>query len=287
MTCDIAVVVTAHDQGDLVREAVGSALAQTRRPAEVVVVDDGSADAGSRRVLDELAADGRARVLRRPNGGVAAARNAGIAATSAPWVAVLDGDDRWEPDFLVRTAALLDDPDVVAASSWLRMHGVAAGVVRAQGGRAVDFLHRNACPASVLLRRVDWAAAGGYDEVMRHGFEDWDLALRLLAGGGRVAVVPEPLLVYRTAPASANVRSMDRRTELYGYLVDRHRRLFERHLREALLALDATASRRLSDWEDLAVDADPARDPEVTFGDGGMAAAVRVAARRAGVTRRR
>lgn len=277
MTSDIAVVVTAFDQGDLVREAVLSVRAQTRRPAEVVVVDDGSTDPASRAVLAEVAAAGLARVLSVPNGGVSAARNAGIAATSAPLVAVLDGDDRWEPDFLARTAHLLADPEVVAASSWLRMHGVAAGVVRAPGGRAVDFLHRNACPASIVMRRAGWAAAGGYDEEMRGGFEDWDLARRLLTPGGRVAVVPEPLIAYRTAPASANVRSMAHRTELYGYLVDRHRPLFERHLREVLLALDTTAARRLADWEDLAVAGPGAPAPEVTFGDGGMAAAVRVA----------
>lgn len=278
---DTAVVVTAFDQGDLVADAVASVRAQTRPCAELVVVDDGSSDAASLGVLDRLRTEG-VRVVRQENAGVGAARNAGIAATAAPLVAVLDGDDRLAPGFLERVAPQLADPDVVAASAWLRLHGVASGTARPAGGRLVDFLHRNACPGSgVVLRRAAWERAGGYDEAMRSGFEDWDLYLAVLAGGGSVAVVPEPLVDYRTTPASANVRSMSRRLALYRGLVEKHRPAFEAHLVEVLVAQEATAVRRLTDWEDLvAADATlPLGDP--TYGDGGMAAHVRVATARA------
>jgi glycosyltransferase involved in cell wall biosynthesis len=276
-----AVVITAHDQGTLVAEAVASVRAQTLPPAEVVVVDDGSRDPGSIAVLDGIAARGEARVLRQENRGVSAARNAGIAATSTPLVAVLDGDDRWEPTFLARTVPLLDDPAVVAASSWMRLHGVATGVVEPPGGTTVDFLHRNACPATAVLRRSAWQRAGGYDEGMRAGFEDWDLFLGLVADGGRVAIVPEPLIGYRTAPASANVRSMAARLDRYAELIDKHRPLFERHLREVLLAQEATAVRRLDAWEALVRATPGAPVGPITYGDGGMAAVVRIATHRA------
>ncbi|WP_147794380.1 glycosyltransferase family A protein [Cellulomonas sp. Y8] len=273
---EVAVVVTAHDQREQVAEAVASVRAQTAPCAELVVVDDGSTDAASLAVLDRLRADG-VRVLRQDNAGVSAARNAGIAATRAPLVLVLDGDDRLATTFLARVAPLLADPDVVAASSWLALFGVASGAVRPGGGDLVDFLHRNACPGSAVLRRGAWERAGGYDEAMRTGFEDWDLYLGMLAGGGRVAIAPEPLLEYRTAPASANVRSMTRRLALFRGLVDKHRAAYVAHLADVLVALEATAVRRLGDWEAL-VAADPALPlVEPTFGDGGMAAHVRVA----------
>lgn len=278
----VGVVITAFDQGELVATAVASARAQTRPPCTVVVVDDGSTDAASLGVLDAIGRSGRATVLRQANAGVSAARNAGIAACTTDLVLVLDGDDAVAPTFVERTAAAVEgDDDVVAASSWLHLHGVVDAVVRPSGGTLVDFLHRNASPATSLLRRDAWERCGGYDETMRDGFEDWDLFLSLLAPGGRVAIVPEALVEYRTACASANVRSMDKRLALYATLVAKHRPSFERHLDDVLLALEGRAVAAAGRWEDLVAD-DPALPVgEITYGDGGMAAAVRIATRRA------
>lgn len=172
-----------------------------------------------------------------PNAGVSSARNRGLASLRSELAVVLDGDDELEPDFVARTAAVLEEnPEVTAASSWLRMHGAADALVRPSGGGVEDFLHRNACPAIVLLRRERWRRCGGYDESMRDGFEDWDFFLSFLTDGGRIEIVPEPLIRYRTAPASANIRSMEHRLALYGGLIDRHRGLFEDNLRAVLLA---------------------------------------------------
>jgi hypothetical protein len=131
-----------------------------------------------------------------------------------------------------------------------------------------------------VVRRDAWRACGGYDEGMRSGFEDWDFFLSLVGQAGHVTVVPEPLIEYRTAPGSANVRSMDSRLELYGGLVDKHRAVFERHLREVLLALEARALDAAGRWEDLVAADSSLPAGDVTFGDGGMAAAVRIAVRR-------
>lgn len=275
----IDVVITSHNQGDQIRDAVDSVLAQSI-PASPLVVDDGSTEALSLTVLADLEARG-VRVLRQANAGVSAARNAGVAATTSPLVAVLDGDDAFEPTFLERSQEQLHDPDVVAASSWLALVGVATGVVRPEGGTIVDFLHRNACPAAALLRRDVFQAAGGYNVAIRRGFEDWDLFLAMVSGGGRIEIVPEPLIRYRTVAGSSNLRSMNHRLELLGELIDRHRGAYEGHLREVLLAQEAASMQRLARWEDLVI-ATPGCDPgEATYGDGGMAALVRIESARA------
>ena len=92
------VVVPLWNNRDTVREAVASVLAQTYDDFELIVVDDGSTDDS----LDMLAGidDPRLRILRRPNGGPGLARNAGIAAAKADWIAFLDADDLWLPDHL-------------------------------------------------------------------------------------------------------------------------------------------------------------------------------------------
>lgn len=273
----IGVVITAHDQADMVEEAVASARAQTRQPDRIIVVDDGSRDPDSLEVLARLDTSPDVDVLQQSNAGVSAARNRGIGHCPCDRVMVLDGDDRIAPTFLERTSAVLDeDPDAVGASSWMRMFGLAHALVRPPGGAAVDFLARNACPAAVLLRRSAWARAGGYEETMREGFEDWDFFLSLLDEGGHVSVVPEALIEYRTSLHSSNVTSMDRRSELVSTLVERHRDLYQRHLHEVVLALDAIQTRHLRAWEELAVRQPDLDLAEASFGDGGMAALVRV-----------
>ena len=281
-------MITAFDQGQMVAEAVASVLAQTRPVDQIVVVDDGSTDPASLVALSLL--DAVVHLHRQPNAGVSAARNTGISLLTSDYVAVLDGDDAWAPRFVEGTTALLDEsPPTVAASSWLEMFGVANGVVQPTGGTLASFLPRNACPASAVFRRADWSRVGGYDETMTMGFEDWDFFLRLLRHAGspdgtleaQVGIVPEPLLRYRTHPSSLNIRSMEDRLARYRQIIDNHHEAFAAHLTEAVLGLEATSMARLAAWEELLLEDPTLPVGTATFGDGGMAAAVRIATHRA------
>ena len=278
----IGVVITAFDQGDMVAEAVSSVRSQTRKPDRIVVVDDGSQDEHSLHVLALVEEASDVEVLHQSNAGVSAARNRGIEHCSCDLVLVLDGDDRVLPTFLESTSArLAQDPDALGASSWMRMFGLAHALVRPPGGGVTAFLARNACPAAVLMRRSAWVRAGGYAETLRRGFEDWDFFLSLLDEGGHISIVPEALIEYRTSMVSANVVSMDQRSELLATLIERHHDLYQRHLSEAVLTLDALSSGHLHAWEELAVQQRDLDLAEATFGDGGMAAVVRVESARA------
>lgn len=89
----VSVVIPTYNRAELLARAIESALAQSCPPCEVIVVDDGSTDDTGeqcRRWGDRI------RYMRIPNGGVAAARNAGIQAARGVWVALLDSDDSWE-----------------------------------------------------------------------------------------------------------------------------------------------------------------------------------------------
>lgn len=256
----VGVVVTSYQQGEQVAEAVQSVHAQTRAAAEIVVVDDGSTDDATHRVLEQL--QSQVTVLRQPNTGVAAARNHGVSSLGTTYVAVLDGDDQWEPTFLERTTALLEtDERCIAASSWLQMFGVATYIVEPAGGTLVDFLHRNACPASAVFRRTASEQTGGYRETVRTGFEDWDFFLTILERGGRVDIVPAPLLRYGTHPSSLNVTSMTTRLERFRDIITAHRAAYADHLLEALRALEATSIERLEQWERLLMQLPDAPEP--------------------------
>ena len=90
----VSVVIPAYNAEAVIGDALRSVFAQTFRDFEVVVVDDGSTD-DTVGVLEAIG--GGVRLLRQPNGGPAAARNAGIAVTTAPLIAFLDADDEWLP----------------------------------------------------------------------------------------------------------------------------------------------------------------------------------------------
>lgn len=103
----VAVVVPLHNKGPHIARALGTILAQTVPPDEIIIVDDASTDDG----LDQVRrfADPRIRILHRevPGPGGYAARNAGIEAAASEWIAFLDADDTWRPSAIEEARKLI------------------------------------------------------------------------------------------------------------------------------------------------------------------------------------
>lgn len=291
---DVEVVITSFNQGSMILEAVESVCAQTFPPQKIIIIDDGSTDESSIRVLKEIEERSDlpipVMIHYRENGGVSAARNTGIRKAQASMVLVLDGDDRLEPEYVENVSGLLyDNPSMVAASSWLHTFGVLDSIVCPAGGKISAFLSRNCCPATHMLRRDIFERCGGYDESMRSGFEDWDFFLSMLETSPEawIGIVDKPLIQYRTAPASSNIKSMNKRLELMRFMIEKHADSFQEHIIDALLGIEAISNARLYNWENEMVHAITKRQElsqsskdflkSPTYGDGGMASAVRIA----------
>jgi len=163
----IAVVVTSYNYRDYVAEAVESALAQTRAPAHVVVVDDGSTDGSADLLKERYGDDPRVTLLCTENGGQLAAFQRGVARVDADVICFLDSDDRWEPDYLARVGAIYDSrKDVGFIISDMRWFGDQERVV-GYGERAIDFGFTAistyaatawyGAPTSALSMRTEWA----------------------------------------------------------------------------------------------------------------------------------
>jgi glycosyltransferase involved in cell wall biosynthesis len=118
----ISVVIPCHNNGAHLAETLESVRSQTRRPVEVIVVDDASTD-DSAAVASQFA---EARVIRLPrNSGVSCARNAGLLAARGDIIAWLDADDIWEPEHLATVAGLLErHPSAGLAFSLTRAFGM-------------------------------------------------------------------------------------------------------------------------------------------------------------------
>ena len=120
----ISVVIPAYNAARFLPRCLASVFAQTLKPDEVIVVDDGSTDDTA-----ALAAALGARVISRPNGGLSAARNTGIQNASSEWIALLDADDLWAPEKLERQVACIR-PETVLVYTGIRFfddHGSRCG----------------------------------------------------------------------------------------------------------------------------------------------------------------
>lgn len=212
MSTRVTVVIPAYNAAEFVAEAIDSALAQTHRDVQVTVVDDGSTDA----TPAILAGYGsRIAVVRQPNRGPAAARNRAIRDADGALVALLDADDRWEESFLAQGVARLAacDASVVGAfSGWVLVdragHEIPdQRIVPADPVGLRDLVLGNRFhPSTLVLRRRAVLDAGGFDEDVPIGVEDYDLWLRLAVGGGRFAAVGQCLCRYRVSEGSVSHR---------------------------------------------------------------------------------
>jgi glycosyltransferase involved in cell wall biosynthesis len=192
----VAVVIPCYEDGPLLLEALASLRAQSE-PYEVVVVDDGSREASTLEVLLRVEDDG-VRVIRQANSGPAMARNAGLAATTGPYVLPLDADDRLLPEALRLMAAVLDaDPDIHAV--WGER--IVFGTMHAYAPRArlLDpwlITYLNNIPGAALIRRSALEAIGGWDEALSM-HEDWGLWMSFAERGLRGVGVPVATHEYR------------------------------------------------------------------------------------------
>lgn len=211
----ISVIIPTYNRAWVVRDAIDSVLGQSHADFELIVVDDGSTD-GTARVLG--AYGDRLRVIRQDRGGVSAARNRGIAASSGALIALLDSDDLWLPDKLAvqadffhkNPAALICQTEEIWIRNGLRVnpgkkHRKASGMIFE---RSLELCLVS--PSAVMARRDLFDIVGLFDENLP-ACEDYDLWLRV---GSRfpVYLIDRPLIVKRGGHADQLSRqpSLDR-----------------------------------------------------------------------------
>jgi len=233
----VSVVIPTYNRAAIVTRAIDSVLVQTYPHFEIIVVDDGSTDNTSE-VLNERYG-GRVRLVRQSNMGVAAARNAGVAAARYDLVAFLDSDDYWLPRKLeVQVPLMADEAVVLSFTNWWRGKDSSGQDYFSKVGlsfesepsvidcplRIMARMHGTGVHLSVCLcRKSAIRRVGGFDERMKI-YEDTRILWRLSLEG-KFAVTSEPLAVW--VDVDTNQESRLSRPGDYLYRREAAKRTFE------------------------------------------------------------
>lgn len=198
----VSVVIPVYNGAEFVAETIESVYAQTAPAQEVIVIDDGSTD-DTPAVLRQFEGRPGYRMVRRPNGREASARNAGVQLATGDFVAFLDHDDLWKPTKLERQLAMFDpawgmsftayDLATETGTEFKRLHDTwdpdPQAVIRTLG----PFCSVGP-PSTTLVRRSVLQTVGPFEQVVPFG-DDWLMWLRVAAAGHQIGYLPESLAV--------------------------------------------------------------------------------------------
>lgn len=214
----VSLVIPCYNAAPWIAETLQSCLAQTYRPLEIIVVDDGSTDTSPTVAAATLqTASIPYRCLSIPNGGASRARNVGWQAARGDWIQFLDADDLLVADKIAIQVTAVNNDTAVVYGAWQR-YGQSAGAWQPLGAVVAPALVDP--PADVLrdgsfiqlgaaLFRRDWLArVGGFDECIGI-IQDVNLLLRIALAGGTFQPCPSaaPLAYYRQLDGSLSRRS--------------------------------------------------------------------------------
>jgi glycosyltransferase involved in cell wall biosynthesis len=220
----VSAIITTYRRADVLPRAIRSVLAQTVGDIEVLVVDDEPSEEAAAAVAG--VGDERVRYIAHDvNQGLSAARNTGIAAARAPFVAFLDDDDEWAPAKLEHQLAAMRPHArgavVTSYERWIRPGRISVERQIRLDGEVFETLLRDDMVhmVTLLVPTEVFARIGGFDEDLRH-HEDLDMALRL-ARELSFVTVPEALTVIHVTPDSLS-RNTENRIRALRRIIEKH-----------------------------------------------------------------
>jgi glycosyltransferase involved in cell wall biosynthesis/GT2 family glycosyltransferase len=224
----VSVIIPCFNYGHFLKSCLASVKAQTLKSVETLIIDDGSTDPDTLKILYHLS-EGGIKIIHQENLGLSGARNTGIRHARGEYVYFLDADDILFPDCLEKLDQLLQkNSDALAACCGVKLlGGEQDGTEWPARYHPYVILVENTWAAGIMLRkrRIEELSLW-YDETMRNGYEDWEFNIRLVQSGQRIMVHPGALYHYRIHSNSMLASSRTQHLKLISYIREKHRDLF-------------------------------------------------------------
>ncbi|TCN56392.1 glycosyltransferase family 2 protein [Flavobacterium circumlabens] len=225
----VSIVIPCYNDKAYIEESVNSALNQSYENTEIIIVDDGS-DEATKKILSGFN-HVKIKLITQENKGLSAARNAGIANAQGEYILTLDADDFFENSFLEKAVPVLESDRSVGVVGCFTQCFVDKNRIifkyRPKGGSIGDFLYGNSAVGNSLFRKQCWLDAGGYDEKMRKGYEDWEFWISVTKRNWKIYIIEEFLFNYRKKENSMlQITNLLHEEENYQYVLNKHKELY-------------------------------------------------------------
>src|SRR5665647_1774007 len=195
----ISIIIPCYNHGPYIREAIQSVEeCRNKDLYEIIILNDGSTDNYTIRVLQELAGEGY-HVINQTNQGLGASRNNAIKKARGEYILPLDSDNKIRPEYIYQSIRILDEqPDISMVYGDSEYFGEKTGINNVGEFNLQKIMLENYIDACAVYRKSVWETLGGYDEKMPiMGYEDWDLWLNMALHQFQFYYIPEVLYDYR------------------------------------------------------------------------------------------
>lgn len=223
----VSVVIPCYNDAQYIEQSVYSALNQTYKHIEVIVVDDGS-NTETKTILKKIEPN-ITKLITQENKGQSTARNVGIKEAKGEYILILDSDDFIEYSFCEKAVEIFvknEDIKIVTSYSNRIIDNKVLDFYKPRGGKIEDFMFINGAMGSCMFKKEDWENVEGYDEEMRNGFEDWEFYIRLLKEGGECFVLNDTLFNYRLRENSTTTSANKIKYDLLEKIIIKHKDIY-------------------------------------------------------------
>ncbi|QNA43845.1 glycosyltransferase [Lacibacter sediminis] len=199
----LSVVIPYYNMGDYIHETLESIYKSAYTSFEVIIINDGSSDIHSA-LLETVSTSYPVQVYSQSNKGLSAARNAGANLAKGEFLVFIDADDKIHPDYFGEAVALLKKKKNVSfVGSWVQYFEQSNGIWPAFTPEPPYLLAYNmVCSGALVYNTNDFLQYGLNDPALKHGLEDWDAVVSMVANGKNGVVIPKLLYYYRIRKGS-------------------------------------------------------------------------------------
>jgi len=220
----ISVIVPCYNQSIYIDECLQSVLDQTYQNWQCIIVNDGSPDNTEEVALQWTKKDPRFIYIKKENGGLSSARNAGIEIAKGEWILPLDCDDKIGEKYL-ELASQQFNMNYTVIYCEAEFFGDKQGKWELPIYEYTRILINNLIFCSGLFKKQDWITVGGYDINLKYGREDWDFWLSILDESSKVKKIDYLGFFYRRKENSMDVElNINNRKKIYSenYIYKKH-----------------------------------------------------------------